>query len=212
MRATAEMTRRGWILFASMCVIWGLPYLLIRVAVRDLCPAMLVFCRTGIAAALLLPLAAIRGEVRPALTRWRGVLAFSAIEMALPWLLLARAEQHLSSSLTGLLIAAVPLVGAVLMRFTGARERLGFANAAGIFLGLVGVAALVGLDLGGRASARSARWGPWPSATPSVRSSSRAGSPTCPRSASSPSRWQLPRSATRRSQRSASLPPGRRGT
>ena len=149
MRATASMTRQGWILFASMCVIWGIPYLLIRVAVRDLSPAMLVFCRTGIAAALLLPLAAVRGEVRPALTRWRGVLAFSAIEMALPWLLLARAEQHLSSSLTGLLIAAVPLVGAVLMRTTGARERLGFANTVGIFLGLVGVAALVGLDLGG---------------------------------------------------------------
>lgn len=149
MRATASMTRQGWVLFASMCVIWGIPYLLIRVAVRDLSPAMLVFCRTGIAAALLLPLAAVRGEVRPALTRWRGVLAFSAIEMALPWLLLARAEQHLSSSLTGLLIAAVPLVGAVLMRTTGARERLGFANTAGIFLGLVGVAALVGLDLGG---------------------------------------------------------------
>jgi drug/metabolite transporter (DMT)-like permease len=143
------MTRRGWILFSSMCVIWGIPYLLIRVAVRDLSPAMLVFCRTGIAAALLLPLAVARGEVRAPFHRWRPVLAFSAVEMALPWLLLSSAEKRLSSSLTGLLIAAVPLVGALLMRTTGARERLGFASSAGLLLGLAGVAALVGLNLDG---------------------------------------------------------------
>jgi drug/metabolite transporter (DMT)-like permease len=143
------MTRRGWILFSAMCVIWGIPYLLIRVAVRDLNPAMLVFCRTGISALLLLPLAIGRGEVRAALRRWRGVLAFSVVEMAIPWLLLSSAEEHLSSSLTGLLVAAVPLVGAVLMRTTGARERLGLSSSLGLLLGLAGVAALVGLDLGG---------------------------------------------------------------
>jgi len=138
------MTRRGWLLFASMCVIWGIPYLLIRVAVRDLSPAMLVLARTGIGALLLLPLAAVRGDVRPVLRRWRGVLFFAAVEIALPWLLLSDAEVRLSSSLTGLLIAAVPLVGAVIVR-----ERLGAASAAGLGLGLVGVGALVGLNLDG---------------------------------------------------------------
>jgi drug/metabolite transporter (DMT)-like permease len=144
-----SMSRRGWLLFAGMCVIWGIPYLLIRVAVRDLSPAMLVLARTGIGALLLLPLAAARGEVAPVLRRWRGVLVFAAVEIALPWWLLSDAEVRLSSSLTGLLIAAVPLVGALIVR-----ERLSVASAVGLGLGVVGVAALVGLDVGG-ANARS---------------------------------------------------------
>src|SRR5215213_12016204 len=89
------MTRRGWILFASMCVIWGVPYLMIRVAVRELSPSFLVLLRTGIGAALLLPLAARRDELRPLLRYWRPLLVFSAVEIALPWLLLARAEQEI---------------------------------------------------------------------------------------------------------------------
>jgi drug/metabolite transporter (DMT)-like permease len=143
------MTRRGWFLFASMCVIWGVPYLLIRVAVRDLSPATLVLARTGIAALLLLPIAAARSELRPLLRRWAPLLAFSAIEIAIPWVLLGAAEQQLSSSLTGLLIAAVPLVGALIARTTGERERLGFQSGLGLLLGLAGVAAIVGLNLEG---------------------------------------------------------------
>ena len=65
------MTRRGALLFAAMCVIWGIPYLMIRVAVRELAPVTLVFLRTGLAAALLVPLAARRAELRPLLGRWR---------------------------------------------------------------------------------------------------------------------------------------------
>src|SRR6187549_2250807 len=99
------MSRRGWLLFAAMCVIWGIPYLLIRVAVRDLSPAMLVLCRTSIAALLLLPIAASRGGLRPLLPYWRPLLLFTAIEIAIPWVLLGAAEQHVSSSLTALLIA-----------------------------------------------------------------------------------------------------------
>jgi drug/metabolite transporter (DMT)-like permease len=143
------MTRRGWLLFAAMCVIWGIPYLLIRVAVRELTPVTLVFARTGLAALLLLPIAALRGELRPLLRLWQPLLVFTAVEIALPWLLLARAETKLSSSLTGLLIAAVPLVGAVVTTFSGERERHGSRRWAGLLLGLAGVGALVGLDVQG---------------------------------------------------------------
>ena len=143
------MTRRGWVLFAAMCVIWGIPYLLIKVAVRDLSPATLVLARTAIAALLLLPIAAVRSELRPLLQHWAPLLAFAAIEIGIPWVLLGIAEQGVSSSLTGLLIAAVPLVGAVIARTTGERERLGAQNGLGLFIGLVGVAAIVGLNLEG---------------------------------------------------------------
>jgi drug/metabolite transporter (DMT)-like permease len=137
------------VLFAAMCVIWGIPYLLIKVAVRDLSPATLVFARTAIAALLLLPIAAVRSELRPLLRHWAPLLAFAAIEIAIPWVLLGIAEQRVSSSLTGLLIAAVPLVGAVIARTTGERERLGVQSGLGLFLGMVGVAAIVGLNLEG---------------------------------------------------------------
>lgn len=142
------MSRRGWVLFAAMSVLWGIPYLLIKVAVADLTPSSLVFLRTVIAALLLLPLAAIRGELRGLHRHWRPLVLFTAVEMAAPWYLLAAAEQHLSSSLTGLLIAAVPLVGALLARLAGDHDPLGARRLTGLFIGLAGVAALVGLDLG----------------------------------------------------------------
>jgi drug/metabolite transporter (DMT)-like permease len=143
------MSRRGFLLFAAMCVIWGIPYLLIRVAVEELSPATLVLARTAIAAALLLPIAAYRRELRPVLSRWVPLLAFAAIEIALPWVLLGAAEQHVTSSLTALLIAAVPLVGAVLARTAGSRERFGLQRGGGLLLGLAGVAALVGVNVEG---------------------------------------------------------------
>jgi drug/metabolite transporter (DMT)-like permease len=143
------MTRRGLFLFAAMCVIWGIPYLFIKIAVRDLSPATLVWARTAIAVVLLLPLAAWRNELRPLPARWRLLVVFTVVEIAVPWLLLASAEQHLSSSLTALLIAAVPLIGVVLALSTGSRERLGPRTLAGLLVGLVGVAALVGLDTAG---------------------------------------------------------------
>jgi drug/metabolite transporter (DMT)-like permease len=141
------MSRRGWLLFATMGIIWGVPYLLIKIAVGSLTPASLVFYRTAIAAVLLLPLAAARGQLRPLLPKWRPLLVYTVAELAVPWLLLSSAERRLSSSLSGLLIAAVPLVGALLGWLTGG-ERLGPRRILGLAVGLAGVAALVGLDLG----------------------------------------------------------------
>jgi drug/metabolite transporter (DMT)-like permease len=143
------MSPRGWALFAAMCVIWGVPYLMIRVAVRDVSPATLVLARTALAAVLLLPLAALRHEIRPVLSRWAPLLVFAAIEIAVPWYLLGSAETRISSSLTALLIAAIPLVAAVIARTTGARERLDAQGVLGLALGVGGVAAIVGLNLEG---------------------------------------------------------------
>jgi drug/metabolite transporter (DMT)-like permease len=142
------VSRRALLLFAALCVIWGIPYLLIRVAVRDLSPAFLVFVRTGFAALLLLPLAARRGELRVLLPSWRPILLFAVVEIGVPWLLLSRAEERLTSSLTGLLIAGVPLVAAVVSAATGSAHRLDRRSWFGLLVGVLGVAALVGLDFG----------------------------------------------------------------
>lgn len=137
------------LLFAAMGVIWGIPYLLIKVAVRDLDPDVLVFCRTALGALLLVPLAAARHQLRPLVALWRPLLAYTVVELAVPWLLLATAEKRLSSSLTALLVATVPLVGAVLAWSLGDRGALGRRGVAGLAVGLAGVIALVGFDVSG---------------------------------------------------------------
>jgi drug/metabolite transporter (DMT)-like permease len=151
--AQRSISRRGWVLFAAMCVIWGIPYLMIRVAVREVSPSMLVLCRTALAALLLLSLAARRGELAPLRRRLLPLAAFAGVEIAVPWIALGSAEQRLSSSLTGLLIAAVPLVGVVIAATTGTRERPGRQNLAGLLIGIVGVGAIVGLDVRGASAA-----------------------------------------------------------
>jgi drug/metabolite transporter (DMT)-like permease len=145
-KGVGEVSRRGWILFLAMGVIWGIPYLLIKVAVAEFSPAALVLARTVLGAALLMPIAAMNGQLRPLIPFWRPLLAYTVIEICLPWLLLGYAEQQLSSSLTGLLVAAVPLVGAVLVWATGG-ERLDSRRVVGLLVGFTGVVALVGFDV-----------------------------------------------------------------
>ena len=142
----APVTRRGLILFLSMAIIWGIPYLFIRVAVAEISPPVLVFLRTLIATAILLPVALLRIDLRAVLVHWRWVAAFAAIEIAIPWVLLGSAEQRLSSSLTGLLIASTPLIGTVFAVATGGTDRLGRTGVLGLLVGLAGVLAIVGGD------------------------------------------------------------------
>ena len=143
------MSRRGWVLFLSMSVIWGIPYLLIKVEVEDLSPVLVVFGRCLVGAVLLLPWAAAKGWLRPALRHWKALLLFTALEMAVPWLLLSYAETSLSSSLTGLLVATTPFVAAVAGRIAGDEDRLTAVRLAGMALGVVGIVALLGLDVSG---------------------------------------------------------------
>jgi drug/metabolite transporter (DMT)-like permease len=145
------MTRRGWFLFVGLAVIWGTPYLFIKVALEGFTPASLVFLRTAIGAALLLPLALVRGSLTLDVlrSRWRAVALFTVVELAIPWVLLSDAERRITSSLAGLLVASVPMVGAVLARLAGGHEPLGRRRLVGLVAGLGGVAVLLGFDLRG---------------------------------------------------------------
>jgi len=143
------VSRRGWVLFLTMSVIWGVPYLLIKVAVGEVSPVVLVFVRCVLGAALLLPWTIAKGRLRPALRHWRALLLFTVLEMAGPWLLIAYAEVSLSSSLTGLLVAGVPFVAALAGRLVGGEERLTRTRLLGMAIGVVGIAVLLGLDVEG---------------------------------------------------------------
>jgi drug/metabolite transporter (DMT)-like permease len=142
------MTRRGLLLFIAMSVIWGISYLFIRIAVKELPPVVLVFSRCAISAAILIPIVLARGELRGLRRSWLPLLVFAAVEIGIPWFMLSSAEQKITSSLAGLLIATVPLVSVVIATALGDREHLGLSSISGLLLGLAGVAAIVGFNLG----------------------------------------------------------------
>jgi len=140
------MTRQAWLLFAAMSIIWGIPYLLIKVAVTELSPAAVAGSRTLLAALILLPLAAHQGALRPAMVFWKWVLAFALLEMAGPWLLLGHAETRVSSSFAGLMLATVPLVGVLIAGLRGEPHAFAPIRLRGLMVGILGVVGLVGLD------------------------------------------------------------------
>jgi drug/metabolite transporter (DMT)-like permease len=143
------VSRKGWILFAIMCVVWGIPYLLIKVAVGGVAVPVVVFARTALGAMILLPLAFRSGQLTALRGHWLWLVAFTGLEVVGPWGLLSQAERQLPSSLAGLLVAAVPTIGVVIARLTGGTERLGRWRWAGLVLGLAGVAVLAAPDLDG---------------------------------------------------------------
>ena len=141
------VSKRGWILFVALGIIWGTPYLFIRIAVVDLSPAVVVFGRVMIAAAILLPIAIHQGHARSLRTHWKGIATFAAIEMCIPFGSLGVAEKEISSSLTGLLIATVPLINAVISRQLGLDSVWDARRIIGLFVGFFGVGMLVGFDI-----------------------------------------------------------------
>ena len=141
------MSKRGWFLFIALGIIWGTPYLFIRIAVTDLSPAVVVFGRTLIAALLLLPLAIHKGAAKTITTHWKGILAFAVIEICVPFGVLGVAEKQISSSLAGLLIAAVPLTNAIISRKLGLDSKWDWRRVVGLIIGFIGVGMLVGFDL-----------------------------------------------------------------
>ena len=143
------MTRRALFLFAALGVAWGIPYLLIKVAVGELDPAMVVISRSAIGALLLLPIAFARKQVLQVLRRWGPLLAYTVVEIVIPWFFLSTAEQRLPSSTAGLLLAIIPVVGVAVAFFFGRPARLSGLNWVGILVGTLGVAALVGFDVAG---------------------------------------------------------------
>src|SRR5712692_9025430 len=144
-----RMTRKGWLLFATMSVFWGIPYLFIKIAVRELDPTVVVFARVGIAAVVLLPVAAHRKVLGQLRGRWLAVTALAFVQITGPFLLISYGEQHITSSLTSLLIAAEPLLVVLFALRFDPSERVNRLRLIGLLIGMGGVVTLLGLDVGG---------------------------------------------------------------
>ncbi|WP_045746367.1 MULTISPECIES: DMT family transporter [Actinoplanes] len=140
------MNRRAWLLFALVSVLWGIPYLLIKVAIEDLSPLLVVAGRAAVAAAVLIPVAAMRGTLGALRGRLPLVTLLAMVHVVVPFLLITYGEQHITSSLTGILIAVEPAVIALLMMRA---EPLTPGRWVGLALGFAGVVVLLGVDLSG---------------------------------------------------------------
>ena len=143
------MTRKGWILFIAMSVIWGIPYLFIKIALLELTPGVVVFARVGIAALILMPIAIYQGVLRPLRKRWLVLVGLACVQIVGPFLLISFGEQHITSSLTSLLIATDPILVALLALRFDPGERVTGLRLVGLLIGIVGVAVLLGFDIGG---------------------------------------------------------------
>ncbi len=147
------MSRRAWAAFAAASVIWGIPYLFIRIAVRGgMTPLMLAWGRVTLAAVVLLALAWRAGTLDQIRGRSRWLVIYAIAEVTFPFPLIAFGEQRVASSLAAIVIAAVPLIGALLALRYDHSERPTPLRAAGLLVGFGGVIALVGIDVAGRPS------------------------------------------------------------
>jgi drug/metabolite transporter (DMT)-like permease len=145
------MSARAWIAFAAVSTLWGMPYLFIKVAVDDgVSPIVLAWVRVVLGAAVLLALAWRAGTLASLRGRWRWIAVFGIVEIVFPFPLIAAGEQHVTSSLAAIIIAAAPLFVALLALRFDAQERATGSRLAGLLLGLAGVVALVGIDVAGR--------------------------------------------------------------
>ncbi len=138
------MSWRGWGAFAALGIIWGVPYFFIKVSVQELSPVIVAFGRVTLGALVLLPIAWRRGALHSLGRHKAAVFAFSMAEFVIPFLAISFGERWISSSVSGILIAMVPLSIALIQRFFGVHERLGGWRILGLGLGFVGVAALLG--------------------------------------------------------------------
>lgn len=138
------MRARAWLAFVGLGIIWGLPYFFIKLAVRELSPFDVAWGRITLAALVLLPVAWRRGALRELAAHKTAVAAFALVEFAIPFATISAGERWISSSLTAILIATVPLTIALISRHFGVHERLGAVRLTGLAVGLAGVVALVG--------------------------------------------------------------------
>jgi drug/metabolite transporter (DMT)-like permease len=148
--ASSGMSARAWTLFAAVSVLWGIPYLFIKLAVEDLSPVMVAWGRIAVAFAVLLPYAIHKGALRGLTRHWKPLLIYSVVEIVLPWPLIGFGEQRVSSGLAAILIAAVPLVVALMALRVDPDERAEGSRLAGLVVGFAGVVVLLGLDVAGR--------------------------------------------------------------
>ena len=140
------MTRRSSIYFALAGVLWGVPYLLMKIAVEDFSPAAVVAGRTLIGASILIPIAIYRKKFNGAVLGFKYVALYALMEMIGPWILITTAEQKINTGLAGLLVSTVPIFATIITSLRGDHSVWQFKRVFGIVLGFLGLILVVGIE------------------------------------------------------------------
>jgi len=140
------MTRKSWIQFGIVGFLWGIPYLLMKVAVADIPPPLIVAGRTLIGAAILIPIAIKKNTFKDAIKGIKYVIPYAVLEMVGPWILITSAEKEISSGLAGLLVATVPFFASIFSSLRGDHSVWQPKRIFGLVVGFVGIVALVGIE------------------------------------------------------------------
>jgi drug/metabolite transporter (DMT)-like permease len=140
------MTRKHLSQFILIGFLWGVPYLFMRVAVREWDPSVVVFGRVVIGAAILFPIAIRRGVVRDTLRGFKWILAYAVFEMCGPWYLITHAETKINSGLAGLLVATVPIWSTIYSSLAGDKTVWHAKRLMGIVIGFIGLVLIVGIE------------------------------------------------------------------
>jgi drug/metabolite transporter (DMT)-like permease len=145
---TERSTRLDWLLFVVMGFFWGSSYLFIKIGVdAGLSPFTLIALRLGIGFMLLASVVLIAREALPRDPRTYGhLIVMGAINIAIPFSLITWAELTVDSALAAILNAAVPLFVIVIAAIFLRDERITLNRLAGLAVGFVGVAILVGFN------------------------------------------------------------------
>lgn len=140
------MSKRGWGLFALVGLLWGIPYLFMKVAVEEFATPVIVFARVLIGALVLIPLAAYKNELAPALKYWKYIALYAVLEMVIPWSLITSSQRDLSSGVVALLVATVPIWATFFAHRSGDTSAAHRTRVFGIAVGLIGIALIVGIE------------------------------------------------------------------
>lgn len=140
------MSRKGWALFALVGVLWGVPYMFMKIAVAELATPVIVFSRLLIGALVLIPLAVHKKTIKDALKYWPYIASYAVLEMVIPWTLITNAQKDLSSGVVALLVATVPIWATLFAHHTGDSTAAHRTRIFGITLGLIGITFLVGIE------------------------------------------------------------------
>lgn len=144
------MKHRGLLLFAIAAALWGASYLFIKVALDDgVSEPFIVFLRTLLGAAVLVPLGLRAGALRPILQRRRPTLWLGVLQVIVPFGLITYGERWVHSGLAGVLVASSPLFLALIALRVDPEERSEGWAMVGLLVGIAGVAVLFGADLSG---------------------------------------------------------------
>jgi drug/metabolite transporter (DMT)-like permease len=147
------VSRRAWAQFLALSALWGASYLFIKIGLRDMSASEIVSGRTALAALVLLPFALRRGALRGLRSRAPDIVLLSLMQMVGPFMLITFGERHIASSLAGILVGAAPLWIALIAPLLVPEESSYGWSLAGVLIGILGVALLLGIDLSGDSQA-----------------------------------------------------------